>query len=43
MSEPGTKSDLAAAVAAINHTLMLRLGVMMTVGSGLLATLMKIL
>jgi hypothetical protein len=43
MSELVTKSDLAAALTAQTLALTLRLGVMMTVGFGVLATLMKIL
>jgi branched-subunit amino acid transport protein len=43
MAELVTKSDLAAAVAVINLTLTLRLGAMLAVGFGVLATLMKLL
>lgn len=43
MSELVTKSDLAAAMTAQTLALTLRLGVMMTVGFGFLATLIKIL
>ncbi|SFI97243.1 hypothetical protein SAMN04515648_2236 [Phyllobacterium sp. CL33Tsu] len=43
MSELVTKADLAAAVNAINLTLTLRLGAMLAVGFGILATLMKLI
>jgi hypothetical protein len=43
MAELVTKSDLAAALTTQTLTLTLRIGVMMTVGFGVLATLMKLL
>ncbi len=43
MAELVTKSDLAAALTTQTLALTLRLGVMMTVGFGVLATLMKLL
>ncbi|MRG57135.1 hypothetical protein GF108_16275 [Phyllobacterium sp. SYP-B3895] len=43
MSELVTKADLAAAVNAINLTLTLRLGAMLALGFGILATLMKLI
>ncbi|MBZ9653370.1 hypothetical protein [Phyllobacterium lublinensis] len=43
VSELVTKSDLTAAITTQTLALTLRLGVMMTVGFGALATLMKLL